>query len=598
MTPALRNWRLIAIIGALSVTVFALGSVVYAPHDEYVRLLYLVVPAFVWVAFIASLLAGLWLVYLGAQGNHRAWRYGIVLLVCSYLVFWFFPTIAGLRFWSAPRGDLLGHFGKVKAILATGENPSGNMYPGLHWLLATLASVSGLRLGLLQPTVTAVYYTAFIMGVYAFSKLLFGTRVARYTVFAAAPLVYSKYVHSIMPWFASFALVPLVLVLAERERTGAATDRVPVLLAGIVLSVSIVFIHPMTSLVVVGTFGVGVLAVQAVEVRTGTRIRRPPLEWGAILLLPHFAWYMAQLGFQRRLSTAIVGVVTAEPGASSKAARAGETSYTIAQLFWRFIVLDYGVALIYPGLGLLVAMYIAYRYRRGAASERETILVGLYLFGVGIAVAMVLFGLIISNLYRMNQVTLLASIVLIGLGLYWLEQSTQRPVLRALARGVLVFGVVGASVLAPFMIYDEQRHVVDTEMAGAEFHVTHQNGEFQTRSFAMSHQLTMFVVGDHKSPNYRRWAFRRHDPTYQLPRRLATESGSVGSLFDSRGYMITKTRDTVWYRNQPTNRWPSLLYITEDDLRRVRADETAARTYSNGEFTIWYVTNRSARVGL
>lgn len=594
-TGGFRFWKLVAICGALATLVFAVATTVYAPHDGYALLLYNVVPKAVWVIFLGALVSGTYLMYLGARGNDRAWRAGVVIVVASYLVFWFFPTFAGLRFWSAPRGDVLGHFGKVKAILATGENPANNMYPGLHWLLAILVEVSGVRLGLTQPTVSATYYGTFVTGMFLFARQTFGSTTARYVGVALVPLVFSKYVHSIMPWFASFSLLPLVLLVAEADRVRRFGAKLPTAVIGLTLTFGIVFIHPMTALVAGALLAIGWVGASLSTLRGETYARRPPLMWAIIIGLPFSAWYLEAHGFTTKLVSAILSILHTSAGAASKASEAGGSTYTLRQLVARYFVLDFGAALLYISLAGFVALYLCRRFWRREADEHEVTLVGYYGAGLLLAVTMLAFNLVVASVYRMNQVTLLASILLVGYGIRKLTTATSHPYAQAAVRSVVLLSVVSTVVLAPFMIYDEERHVVETEMAGAEHHLVHRAPTLTTKSMSMSHQLSMFVLGEHRVPNWRQWAFVRHRPENQLPSHLGYGTNqTVGALFEERGYVVTKARDRIWYRNQPPNRWSSIRYLRESDVQRLQSDPTAERVYSNGEFSTWYVRNTTA----
>jgi asparagine N-glycosylation enzyme membrane subunit Stt3 len=65
-----------------------------------------------WVGFVIAIFATKALILQAKRESWYAdWRTALLLLFVIYAVFWELPHLIGLRFWAAPRGDLLHHYG-------------------------------------------------------------------------------------------------------------------------------------------------------------------------------------------------------------------------------------------------------------------------------------------------------------------------------------------------------------------------------------------------------------------------------------------------------------------------------------------------------
>lgn len=595
------DWRVIGIIGPLGLSMFAVAAALLAPHQEYEFLFYNILPKSVWAIFIITLVSALMLLIQGTSGNHQAWRNGVILLIGLYLVFWFLPTISGLRFWAAPRGDMLGHFGDVKTILSTGHNPDTNMYPGMHFLLSQMVAITHIRIGLTQPILSGAYYFTFVIGLYVLGRQLTNSKAAKFVGVTAAPLVFTKYTHNLMPWFMSFALIPLFIHGVESDRTRRLSFRYRTIGVVLILGLGSVFIHPMSSILAAGLILLIWAVFSLMAFIQSSHFKRPSILFVGVFLIPHAIWYLTQPRFKNIFAAVVSAFVEASVGAASKAEVATEASYTTRQLLFRFIIFDYGPLLLYLiAAGLILAATFYLRFQRGEPiTDTDALMVTIYASGLALAVLMLSINLVINNPYRMNQITLLSAILIIGIGLYRLLDSDSVDGFRIACGGGLILVVTAALVLSPFTVYDEEKHIIETEMAGADAHLQYRNPDIPTRAMVMSHHLSVFLEGKESSPIWTEWAFAVNSPQHQLPSHAGYDTNSSATaLFKNHGYIITKTRDAEWIHNQPPNRRPSVRYLTSTDLAQLNGDKSAMRVYDNGGFITWQVIGNQGKLSI
>lgn len=581
-------------VGSLSLAVTAVLPHLAVKSHTYATTLYAGFPRAFWVAFATTVGIGTWIAV--TANGHRFRSHGFVLVGSAYSVFFFLPHYLGLRFWAPPRGDLLAHFGDVSHILDTGHTAAQNIYPLLHVLVSQVVLATGVPMETLQALTGLLFFALLVLGVRSYARVLFRDRETALVVAATAlPLVYAKYNHHLFPWMAGFALIPVTLFLVEYHRRqnpfAPGASRRSLVGTVLLLEVAMVLYHPMSSVVFVVMLLTMAASTRLASRRYDVASWTPRLGWVLVPALVHTFWYTSFRSFvQFHVERLLSVVLTESPVGATRIDRAAGSGYTAVQLLIRFVVLDYGPLLIFLGTGLVVALFVTRRVLAGTPRRADVVVLGFFVLGLLLAVGL-LSSSFLDNPYRVNQVTILAATVLVGYGI------AERPFggverSKHLAT-VLALGVVIAGVTAPFVVFGERYHVVETEFEGADWHLEYRNSTTDTRSMAMSHQLSVYLVGpsDAGRMGRQRWAFHWQNPEYSVPSRLGYEGNGpgIGSVVTEPAYVVTKRRDVRLSELEPENRLAEVRYYTRSDVERLRDEPDVHRLYANGEFTIWRV---------
>ncbi|RDZ61378.1 hypothetical protein C5B90_19080 [Haloferax sp. Atlit-12N] len=429
----------------------------------------------------------------------------------------------------------------------------------------------------------------FVLSIASLGGQLFEHPSARIVAAAVASIpIYGKYLQHIFPWFLSFSLIPLVLLMFYRTRLGETSRRDQVGL--LILTSAITLIHPMTSLVMVG---VSILALigeyihrKRTQNKSGFSIRSTA--WIIAVPVLHYTWYFGRRGLEMLFRDIAISITQLESTGGARASRAASSGYTIPQLIWRYVVLEYGPLLLLLGLAGLVALIVIYYSARGRGELGPTISTAIYVGGGVLGVVMFAGDFVAEGAYRSNQVTILASILLVAWALTKLLSTDHDSVLWTGARVAAVVSILLLSIYAPFTVYAETRHVTEQEFSGSEWFLGTRSAERAVESNAMSHKIEVFLGDGELRPDvtYEDWAFR--SSTSVLPDHYGyAENNTVGQTFPDGPYLITKTRDFEWWKREPPNRQSSINYQTREDAERLGQDATAQRIYSNGGFTVW-----------
>lgn len=604
------RWRLVLCLGVVGAIGFIVGVLTTPPAASYEVSVYDAYEPWTWAGFALALVAGLGAVFRTVLSDEYGCLSGIALVASVYVVFFAIPLFRGYYIYGTPMSDSLYHFGIVRDVLG-GRTIPETAYPATHLLYTALVSVTGLPMRELQPLVAFAFFALFVGSFFLVGRAFFGRRGGVATMGAALPLVFVSHQLQTLPWLFALPFLPILLALTHRwaTRRNAAHEGVfgTILICGSIL----VFYHPVTALVTVLALVLYAAVVAAPSLRGSLLYRdRPQSEAGdqrtyavpyrlpLIILIPGVFWYLS-IGhithFLSRIVTRDVG-----GGAAEYAGAAQQTSYTAWELVWEFLVLKWGTVLLYAGVGAVIAAAVLIRTLRRRGNRLE--LLFALQFGAGVSVAIVLMGLQVlsRNVVRLNNYTLVAAMLLIGLaftGLVAYRSELDGGWKRTgatIALCGLCLTVLTTALLAGAIAYEDNRHVTHATVAGAEWqHEYHQSGT-NTRAFRMSENIQRYLEGVSQStPDDRQ--FHRSLEAHQVPNRLGYDAhDSMADTYENETYVVTKMSDIKWAADQPPDRRDEIRHYTAADLERATTDPTANRVYDNGALNVWYVNPNEA----
>lgn len=583
-----RYYRLPHGISALALSVFVVSAFLTAQRG-YAVTFYSGFSLITWVSFGVLLTTSLATILWSAHVGSSDWKYALILLLAGYALFWELPHLLGLRFWASPVGDLLHHFAYTNYILINNEIFSDTIYPLIHILLGSISMITGISVESAGSLMTYTTFVTFLLtfgviGRYFHTKAR--TRAFVTIIGVAAFPIYGKYSHHIFPWFTSFVLILPTLYAYLKTLCGQAVARNR--LITLVLAISISLFHPMTALVLFGCLATVGIVNYLLSTKSLWRSVSNSA-WLLIIPLLHFAWYFDR-GISVFITRIAVELSSSVSAGASMAADAAQSGYTISQLIWRFLILQWGGLLITVGIAGLVGLYYMHMIfmKKHGPTYRFLFPIAMYVAGLGLAVVMLAGSFISSGPYRINQVTFIGTTLLIGGGLIRIQSKDDPSRLYQLLHLCFILVVIIAALLSVGTVYNETVHITDSELEGVEWFTDHRNDDIETHSSLMTHKETVYVQNaDTRSLPSSKWAFSTDDPL--LPKHLGYTENKTIKMSVGSSYVVTKTRDLKWWRAQPPNRYSYIRYYDRTDLAQLRHDRTAGRIYTNGRFTVWFI---------
>ncbi|RJT07989.1 hypothetical protein D3261_01205 [Halococcus sp. IIIV-5B] len=509
----------------------------------------------------------------------------------SYAVFFWLPVARGYVLFATPLSDSLIHLGIVRDVLSSGSIPDV-IYPASHLLIALLASITDIKLTLFQPLVGYLFTLLLVLGILVSARRLLRSHTAGlYALLAGLPLLYASYHVVILPWFYTLTMFPIILYVADRWLTDRGDHRPYVML--FVFMTAIAFYHPMMCLLIAGLLVSywGYLRLESWVPGQMDLSRRSVGPLVFLLLFPLAVitqWHLGLPRMQSRIGTILLAFQQGDQSAASFAGQAGQTSYTVSELLWEYLVLRWGPTVVYMGVGGLLLLAVCYRiwHRRTTIADRRIAALYLASFMTAIAALVVLRT---RNPVRAVRFVLLIVVYLIALA-FWnrhrIDSKLERWDSRVIVHSLLAIIVVVA-LLASGITYRGDAHLTETTIDGTTWHLEHQNGESITLAHRMARNIDIYQDG-YREGRFNERVFTRYNATHQLPKHLGyDENETIATTLSDRRYLVTKYSDTQWYRSQPRSRYSELLFYNRSDAAALADDPAANRLYNNGDFDVW-----------
>jgi hypothetical protein len=606
-----RAQRTFLVVGAAAVVVQSAFVATTPAATGYETSVVTAYPTAHWVA-VGVAVAAVVLVALGAAIHATGyWRYAAALLAATDGLLVWLPVARGYALYGRGSSDPLFHLSLVREVVATGEVP-GTFYPAFHLVAAELVGL-GVSLSAVQHVIALTLRLLFVAGVVALVRaLLDDPRGYPLGLAAATPLLFGDFHAQLHPAVLSVSFLPVIAAAVEAvRRTDAARH---VLVAAAVVA-TLVFVHPVTTLLAVVLVVTTALGTRLYPLVTGVATRRLRTTVALAVAPAAFAWYLS-FGRTQAALVRVAGASVAAP-AATQLGRAESASLSTTELAVRFGQL-YGPVFVYFLVAGCCCLVVVLAVRR--ASYPELHLVGQYAVGAGLAVTFLAVYLIASDPLRVSRylvfvATVIVAVVAGGRLLPTLPPALAvgRPVRRAdaavgsrtraparrrrprTAGGraalavVLAAAIVAAAVVGAFAVYEPNRHLTHAEAAGADFALVYADGGTPVRSFGLTMKTQWYVLGE-RNPEYPRPVFDEGRDGY-LPPNLGYDGPETAVDALGRSYVVTQAFDTTWHTAvyyTPAQRAERVHY-TDADLARLDADRTADRLYTNGGFDLWSV---------
>lgn len=578
--------KLVSLIG----TIGFIGSVLLLnPPGAYFTSLYSVFPIYTWLFFAFGIGGSVLLIISSAPYGERTWVFGVGCILGVYLVFLSLPQFLGLRFWAPPSGDMFIHFAHIEYVTKSAQAHESSTYPTIQMFFAILVATLGIPVEWTNH-LTAIYTGLFIAGITLYSRELSQDKTVGICVLAIAfALVFERFHYPIMPWFASFVLLPFTLHTFTRVLQGG---RIEWRIATLALLVGSVLQHPMTGVIII--FIISVIYIiykfQTIHTHGNGKLAIPysTIIAGIIYLI----FFLDLSSVQNYIQIIVVGFLGGGTGTVEYATGGGISSYTIPQLVWEWVILRYGVLLLVLGTAsVLTLALLGLMVKKRQTRTDIVVMITLFYLGIGFAITQLFFNLGATPPHRINQLSFLGAILIIGFSLSRFLECRHDAVIYRRAAIAMVVIVCLATVGSGGYVFNHDRHMIESEIVGVEHSVVYEDRELMTVKHSTPNKVEHYLLG--VSEFYRiAWDDQIfHDgPEHQPPNRLGYDQyDSVGEAFNETVYLHTVDRDIEYVKDAPDNRLEYLDHYTEADRERLSVDRQAIRIYDNERHQLWLV---------
>lgn len=578
---------------------FALGGVVFLvlavailvvvpPADGYELSLYGAYPVYFWLFVVGAICSGSLAVFERARTRTgRTWVFGLLVVVLTDALLLLLPFVRGYRMYG--KADAMSHLGYATDIVTTGGFDS--IYPPTHLLLVALTDATGVGLmtgAMVIPVVFSGLYfgSLFYLLVYSFDsseRVLLGLPLVVLPVLGRAHLGYRPYDLSVM-------LVPLVLYLFVKGRRSSVPS---VQVAFVVSLATLLLYHPLTALFMIGVFGLYFVGKHLPHVR---RQYATPTNALSLSVAVFLAWYSNFTGiilrFDRVLTT-LLGRSEGDPPLEAYAQTAEEASPALIDLI-STATFTYGVEAVLFGLSfgfLGLAVWLVLRDEYVPDTYTAMFVLTMLLFGVGGGLFLVTDLIVPPD--RPFQIAKIGAVVVASRLFYLVWDSGRWPdfdgTWRTVLHGGLGVALVVLVVLSVFSLYpsplasSSNPQVTDMELEGAAW-VTEHDGTAET----------IGQVGF----SYRRFHHALYGTETAGPEQLAearvpehfnyTVRETLGESYANETYLAVNRKGRIVYPEAFPD-YREHWRFTPADFDRLERDETTARVYDNGGFTVYLV---------
>lgn len=549
-----------------------------------------------WFLFILTIILGIGLTIYFIVRSISLWKYSLPAILIADTVVLFLPTIRNYKFCALGGSDIFAHLGWSKFILNTGQIMDGDHYPAMHIMMATVDQLSLLNPAILAAIISFVFFMLYVLSLFILGRAVFkDDKAAALLATFGSPLLFSFAHYAFYPFLFAIFFFPLLFYIMRKiegfENKGAYYT------CFIILSLFIVFCHPMITLILLLILGVFYGYVQiSNRFQLGFSCRFDILNMTAIVGITFVFWYMhfkSILSMGKSVISALLGARDTETIMAYNLDMVSQSGAPLIRVIEGFIKV-YGPAVIYIVVALLITTYLVNEFLTKRRYADEMIYVVFFLLSIAFGAALTLGYFIVFEFIRATSFAIIMATIVCGIGFYALLKNTGTPNCKKIFTLVVVIMLCLVSILSVLNVYPSPwtmsagKHMTKMEISGLDWVLTKQDGS-----------LPLYFNG-YTWRTYPIYFQELNKITIEQP-QVITESIPHHFGYDQKQHLtqsINDSRDNTFY--MATNErlrqnylavleeWRSLKdYYSEEDFTRLNNDSTIMKLYVNSEWEIW-----------
>lgn len=225
------------------------------PAHGYELSIYEETPSLFWAGITFLLLLGLFSIYDSQRRKATGGYYvGTLMILLSTLLIALLSTLRGYPIYGSP--DHIVHINSIWNILGSGHLNPSDFYPSIHLLLTSSSVLLGTGPEGIQFLSPLILMTSFPIISFILGRMISGdSRVGCFAAIIGCAFFFNSLSVMIYPFILSMILVGFMMILLLKCYKGSIENRLPVLIALVLLIAAIVISHPV-GVVVVATTGI------------------------------------------------------------------------------------------------------------------------------------------------------------------------------------------------------------------------------------------------------------------------------------------------------------------------------------------------------
>jgi hypothetical protein len=567
------------------------------PATGYELSMYGAYPDFLWVLISINIFFSIYTIIRSSdnQSNNLYYGYFSILLIETIIVF--LPIIRGYYSMSRGAGDMYHHMFVASQILNFGYLPLTDYYPVMHiWLSIVYNFLPDFII--LISIFSIVFFILYILSLYILGKTILGTKKGGIFVsIFGIPLIFSFLQWGFIPFFFALIIFPVILY-AYQKITHNPTQKSRFYICLILLSLFIVFCHPLISVILIIMFSIFTFFELFKGWVTG---RRSNIESANIVLIVSLTLVLWWLQFRSILNT-LEKISSAFLGQGSYVSIIDHQMNVITTAkisIWLVIeifIKTYGTICLYFSISLLFLLYIIYQYYQNKKIYEDDLIYSLQFFAaLFIGFALLTGYFVIFEPIRAAMYGLILATILCGLFFYrlWGSVLSKKRQLGLCVLITLVMTLV--CMLTMLALYSSPWLSVPNsaltygEKNGMDWILEYRNAKIPViRDEGSMYKYKNYYesMNARNSKNLIEYADIPANFGYMTNRTLGD---SFTDLRDKKVYIITTEKMKLAPYAVSVDRRNRSKWFTDSDFIRLKNDPSVNLVYSSNELGVWNV---------
>jgi hypothetical protein len=307
-----KNNRLLKIITIISfiLIILALSIVLVTPSAKgYEISIYNAFPWYFWFLILLSntiIISG---VFINLKNEKICYKYLYFVVLFNQLILFLLPLIRNYYFFGGGSDSLI-HFGEMSYILKEGFISTDNFYPILTIFSSTFSLMTDINDFSIPIYINIIFYLCYIIFFLILAKKISKSRLQLILLFSFSLLVSPTLVkgHNFAPFSRSIYLFPMLLYISNQLINQKFNYKFYILI--VVLSITIVFFHPITSIFIIILYLSYFLNYKyIISIITKKKYAFPPekpwISLTIISILTLITWFSTFSSFKRFISSTV-----------------------------------------------------------------------------------------------------------------------------------------------------------------------------------------------------------------------------------------------------------------------------------------------------
>lgn len=574
------------------------------PATGYEISIYDAYPISFWVLLITTIACGIVILIHQAfdEKLSRWWMAGFSVILFSNLLILLLPVARG--YVTFGRADVLAHIGYIAEILFTGHfpltGPKADYYPALHILCADLSLATGLTPEQLAELIPVLFFMFYIISIYLLAKEVatHWRQVLLITTFGSL-LLFQHNVGNVMlaPAVQCFYLCPFTLFLFfKTQKIGNnLSHALPFILTLLFLPL----FHPGEGsafmILIFMCLGFSSWLYRRIKKtnqvdETSVMLSRSISFFmpGLILFTIWFVWFSSFFAFARTIIPIWEWVIyhsgpTTAINYGAILAEANLSSIEFMKLFFKM----YGQIAIHCLFGLVISIAVWNRF----LMPKKKITPPLFIFSIlfivfGILLFVAFFSNIWVNYNRAMRYVIFTATFLNGFGLYCLSKKRYKKISTIfLTITLIIITCLGVfnTFPSPLTIASNSQ-VTKMEMTGTSYFLAYQDNNLPVHHFSFDPVRFISALIGHQNITQNILS-----ATLPIDHFGYAENKTYGESYAINSYFVDSQISRLFYPILYPE-YENLWRFTPRDFQKLdHYDPSVSRTYSNGEFWVYYV---------